>query len=67
MKPQWIIYKNDFAIGQAITWHKALSNLCITEHLDNIIVKHLTDGLVLVLPVNIGQENSDRYRIIKQQ
>lgn len=31
MKPEWIIYKNDQKIGQAVTWYKALDNLMKSE------------------------------------
>lgn len=34
--PQWTIYKNDFAIGQAKTWHKSLDILVKQEGLNDI-------------------------------
>lgn len=33
MKPEWVIYKNEQKIGQAVTWHKALDILVKQEGL----------------------------------
>lgn len=33
MKPEWVIYKNEQRIGQAVTWHKALDILVKQEKL----------------------------------
>lgn len=34
-KPEWIIYKDDQRIGQAVTWHKALDILVKQEGIRN--------------------------------
>ncbi len=37
-KPAWTIYKQDYVLGGAITWHKALDILVKQEGLTNFTV-----------------------------
>lgn len=47
-RPEWIIYKNDHRIGQAISWHKALDVLVKQERLGEYTVKHYANNYIVV-------------------
>ena len=36
MRPEWIIYKNEERIGQAVTWHRALDIVVKQEGLFHV-------------------------------
>lgn len=64
MKPEWIIYKDDQKIGQAVTWHKALDILIILENIDFFAVEGFK-GIIFVRN-NRELENPIRYKIVKE-
>lgn len=64
MKPEWVIYKNDIRIGQAITWHKALDILIKTECIQSIqFIQYITSGLIVLVDVHTNKN----YKIIKER
>jgi hypothetical protein len=62
MKPEWIIYKNEERIGQAITWHKALDILLKQEGITKFAI-HMYTGAVFVE----SECGKQRYKIIKER
>lgn len=63
IKPEWNIYKNDIKIGQAITWHKALSNLLKLDNIHKYTVEHYAKELLFI-------KNWDGiyiYKIVKER
>lgn len=60
-KPEYIIYKNNYSIGQAITWHGALNLLVIAENLHNYAVEHHAQGYISVISEN------NTYRIVQER
>ena len=62
MKPEYVIYKNNEKIGQAVTWHKALDILIIQEGLSNFRASFF-QGIVLISQIN----NPQVYKIIKER
>jgi hypothetical protein len=65
MKPCFIVYKNDFRIGQGVSWHKALDVLCKQEGFTNINVT-LFNNIYFVRPIERAEELAPRYKIIKE-
>lgn len=61
--PEWNIYKNDYKIGQAKTWHKALGILIDLDNIGTYSVI-MTCGHI---SVHTHERPTARYRIIKER
>lgn len=66
MKPNWTIFKNDRAIGQAITWHKALDILVIQEGLNSFKMEKFRDVLFIQLIGESLDKLTVSYKIQKE-
>ena len=62
MKPNWVIYKDQRPIGEAITWHKALDILVKLEQLEQFKILKLSQ-LVTVEQIN----RMGYYKIVKER
>lgn len=62
MKPEWIVYKNEQRIGQAITWHKALDVLIKQEPTDRYEIIH-HGQIIFINPANRVYQ----YKIVKER
>ena len=61
MRPEWIIYKNEQRVGQALTWHQALDILVKSEGLSRYEVVHSVAEFISI-------KSSDKlYRIVKER
>lgn len=64
MRPEWVIYKNDIRIGQAVTWHKALDVLINGEKIQALqFIQYIGSGLVVCVDVHTNQN----FKIIKER
>ncbi len=64
--PEWTIYKDDRAIGQAKTWHGALDALCKAEGLTSFKIEKF-EGVVLLMANVVEPGKTSRYKINKTQ
>lgn len=62
LKPDWIVYKNDIAICNGITWHKALDNLIKHEGFMTIEL-----GIYSKVVYISNKDNMHRYKIVKER
>lgn len=62
IKPEWIIYKEQRPIGQAVTWYRALDILVKLEGLDQFRVLKMAQ-LVTVEQIN----GMGYYKIVKER
>lgn len=60
MKPEWVIYKNDQRIGQAVTWHKALDIAVQVDALSQYEVKQFSNIVYVYSHLTI-------YKIVKER
>lgn len=67
MKNQWTIYKNHQAIGQAVTWHKALDILVKQEGINGFHVNIYNQYIFINEHTAITNPPPKiHYRIIKE-
>lgn len=63
MKPEWIIYKNEQRIGQALTWYKAIDILIKQEKCTYLeIIKYSK-----YVSIRNKSENSQTYKIVQER
>lgn len=65
-KPNWIVYKNEQAISQGVSWHKALSNLVIMEGLTRIEIG-IHSGLITVLDTRWKEKTNGEFKIVQER
>lgn len=63
MKPEWIIYKNEQRIGQALTWHKALDILIEQCKITKLTIYKYSRLISIFTP----DHELDNFKIVKEQ
>lgn len=62
IKPEYVVYKNDYPLAQCVTWHKGVDILY--KHTDNPILRvYIVSGYVMVTFEN----DVNLYKIIKER
>lgn len=61
--PEWVIYKNQDRLGQALTWHKALDNLVKQANLLTFRVWRQNETQI----VFVETDGRDQYKIQKER
>ena len=60
MKPEWVIYKNNMRMGQAVTWHRALDVLVKQEGIKSFRVEVFQERVFVV-------SNNESYKLVKER
>ena len=66
-RTEWIIYKNEQKIGQAITWHKGLDILVKQEGLSQVHLCINSNIITFVTQKESFSDQLNRYKIVKER